>query len=124
MREEQSWLDDDAGAIVRPYAMTRGRTRPDDSTLELVALVTATDLGRSTMDRHAGEQREILQLCRQAPLSVAELSAHLDVPLGVGRVLVSDLLEQGLVVVRRPGPRHLAPDEDLLEKVRHGLLRL
>jgi hypothetical protein len=122
--EQQSFLDDDAGAVVRPYALTRGRTRPDERTLELIALVSATDLGRSTADRYAGEHQEILRLCRSGPVSVAELSAYLDVPLGVGRVLVSDLLEQGMVAVRRPGPRHLAPDLGLLERVRDGLLRL
>src|SRR5258708_3853489 len=109
-------MDDEAGPVVRPCALTGGRTRPDESTLELVAMVAATDFGLSLLDRLTGEAQEIVRLC-QRPLSIAEVSAYLDVPLGVGRVLVSDLLEQGLVVVRRPGPRHLLPDEALLEKV-------
>jgi hypothetical protein len=117
------WLDDQAGPVVRPYAITGGRTRAAESTLELVAIVTATELGLSMSGQLAGEHQQIIHRCR-APQSIAELSAHLDVPLGVGRVLVSDLLEQGFVVIRRPAPRHRMADEAILEKVMNGLRQL
>jgi hypothetical protein len=120
---DDRWLDDAAGPVVRPYAITGGRTRAAESTLELVAMVTTTERGLALVDQVAGEHQEIVRRCRR-PLSIAELSAHLDVPLGVGRVLVSDLLEQGLVVVRRPAPRHRMSDEALLEKVMNGLRQL
>jgi len=120
---DDRWLDDAAGPVVRPYAITGGRTRAAESTLELVAMVTTTERGLALADQVSGEHQEIIRRCRR-PLSIAELSAHLDVPLGVGRVLVSDLLEQGLVVVRRPAPRHRMSDEALLEKVMNGLRQL
>src|SRR6266487_446858 len=41
MAEEDQWLDEEAGPVVRPYALTRGRTRPTGETLDLIALVTA-----------------------------------------------------------------------------------
>ena len=123
MSIDDRWMDDAAGPVVRPYAITGGRTRAAESTLELVAIVTTTERGLAMIDQVAGEHQEIVQRC-QRPLSIAELSAHLDIPLGVGRVLVSDLLEQGLVVVRRPAPRHRMSDEAILEKVMNGLRQL
>jgi hypothetical protein len=120
---EDRWYDDDAGPVVRPYAMTGGRTRAADSTLELVAMVVTTEHGLSMMDRLVGEYRDIVMLCRR-PLSVAEVSAHLNVALGVCRVLVTDLLDKGLVGVRRPAARHRLPDLEILEKVMDGLRQL
>jgi hypothetical protein len=120
---EGRYLDDAAGPVVRPYAITGGRTQADSSTLELVAMVTATDLGEAMAGRLDDEHREIITRCHE-PQSIAEVSAHLNVPLGVGRVLVTDLLEQGYVVVRRPAPRHRMIDEAILEKVMNGLRQL
>jgi Protein of unknown function (DUF742) len=120
---EGRYLDDAAGPVVRPYAITGGRTQADQSTLELVAMVTATDLGLGMAGRLDDEHREIITRCRE-PHSIAEVSAHLNVPLGVGRVLVTDLLEQGYVVVRRPAARHRMIDEAILEKVMNGLRQL
>jgi len=120
---DDRWMDDAAGPVVRPYAITGGRTQAAESTLELVAMVATTERGLAMIDHIDGEHQDIVRRCRQ-PLSIAELSAHLNIPLGVGRVLVSDLLEQGLVVVRRPAPRHRMSDEALLEKVMNGLRQL
>ena len=123
MSTDDRWLDDAAGPVVRPYAITGGRTQAAESTLELVAMVATTERGLAMIDQIDGEHQDIVRRCRR-PLSIAELSAHLNIPLGVGRVLVSDLLEQGLVVVRRPAPRHRMSDEALLEKVMNGLRQL
>jgi hypothetical protein len=120
---DDRWLDDAAGPVVRPYAITGGRTQAAESTLELVAMVATTERGLAMIEQIDGEHQDIVRRCRQ-PLSIAELSAHLNIPLGVGRVLVTDLLEQGLVVVRRPAPRHRMSDEALLEKVMNGLRQL
>jgi hypothetical protein len=45
------------------------------------------------------EQRRILELCSDTFESVAEISAHLRLPVGVVRVVVGDLLESGQVRV-------------------------
>jgi len=111
----------DAGALLRPYAITRGRTRYDDDDLEIEALVVTTWLGESTHTQLL-EHRSISLLCRQ-PQSIAEVSAQLKLPLGVVRVLVSDMADQHLVVVHRPGHTD-RPDIVLLERVLHGLRRI
>ena len=69
------------------------------------------------------ERRSIAVLCRDV-LSVAEVSARLDVPLGVARVLISDMAEEGLVLVHRPSSPADRPDLALLERVLYGLRQL
>jgi hypothetical protein len=59
-------------------------------------------------------------LCRDV-LSVAEVSARLDLPLGVARVLVADMADEGLVIVHRPTIPGDRPDLALLERVLYGL---
>lgn len=128
------WFDEEAGPVVRPYAMTRGRTRGTAAEpLDLIALVTAEIDGTEELPADAGlpggqslapEHAEILHRCRRASESVAELAAGLDLPLGVIRVLVSDLLDAGLVRVSRPIPAAQLPDENILREVIDGLRAL
>jgi hypothetical protein len=108
-------LDADAGPPVRPYTVTYGRTRPR-SALDLVTMVRAT--GR-TPEHMEPEHAEALQLCRSAT-SVAEVAAHLQQPLVVAKVLLSDLiawdaLTAGAPVVDTPDPQIL---KDLLDGLR------
>jgi hypothetical protein len=94
-------------ADVRPYTVTGGRTRSSSVHLPLEALVEAVDVrtGAATASAPGGaEQRRILSLTDGRYLSVAELSAHLHLPLGVVRVLVGDLSAAGLVVVHGAQP--------------------
>src|SRR6266508_3087365 len=104
---------------VRPYAMTGGRTRPEHADLEIEALVSTTSLGERT-PRLTAEQRAIAALCRVI-LSMAEISARLDLPLGVTRVLVGDMANEGFVMVHRPAHGDERPDLALLERVLYGL---
>jgi hypothetical protein len=107
------------GRLVRPYAMTGGRTRPTHDDLELETLVSTTALGETSVTLSL-ERRSIALLCRDI-LSVAEISARLDLPLGVTRVLVGDMSEEGLVTVHRPASVGDRPDLALLERVLYGL---
>ena len=123
--EEAEALDADEGSgLVRPYALVRGRTRPEPGTataMPVEAIVETTDTGASM--RLALEKGEILRRCIE-PCSVVELSVHLRVPIGVTRVLVGDLLRMGVVRLHLPVPGHLADgrvDRDLLERVLAGL---
>jgi hypothetical protein len=101
-------------ALVRPYAWTGGRTKGIRH-LAIEALVLATGV------RPSWEHRPIADLCATAR-SVAEISALLSLPLGVARVLIGDLAEQGVVVVdRKVG---MAPDLAMLDRVLHGLRNL
>src|SRR6266516_299344 len=74
MAEEDQWLDEEAGPVVRPYALTRGRTRPTGETLDLIALVTAirgVEVDPVGLDP---EHLALLAMCR-LPASVADLAA-------------------------------------------------
>jgi hypothetical protein len=121
------WFDDEAGPVVRPYAMTRGRTTsPGQHRLDLIAVVV-TEPGvddPETDPTLAPEHVEIIGLCRREPQSVAELAAELDLPVGVVRVLVGDLVHAELVHVTRPVPPAELPDERVLRDVISGLRAL
>ncbi len=122
-RHDLEPADDDEGpALVRPYALVRGRTRTESTPgLPVEAIVETTPDGAAT--RLAHEKGEILRRCVE-PCSVVELSVHLKVPVGVTRVLVGDLMRMGGVRVHLPVPGHLADgrvDRVLLERVLAGL---
>jgi hypothetical protein len=105
--------------FVRPYAVTRGRTTArTDFALE--ALVGTTALAWESGVRFFPEQQAICRLCANLT-SVAEISALLNIPLGVTRVLVSDLAESGFVNVQQPSYAGGRPDVTLLERVLTGL---
>ncbi|MBB5935315.1 DUF742 domain-containing protein [Streptomyces zagrosensis] len=121
------WFDDAAGPVVRPYAMTRGRTRSlTEEKLDLIAVVIADTLkSRSVADQTLSpEHLDIVELSRETPQSVAELAAELDLPVGVVRVLIGDLLHAALVRVSRPVPPAELPDEWILREVINGLRAL
>ena len=104
---------------VRPYAMTGGRTRPTHDDLEIETLVSTTSTGEQT-PKLTVEQRAIAALCHDL-LSIAEVSAHLHLPLGVVRILVGDMADEHLVRVHRPAHAGDPPDLELLERVLDGL---
>ncbi len=116
--------DDIPGFRVRSYVLTGGRTR-SNADLPLETLVKVTAQGVSAAPRLALERKQIVELC-SAPLSVAEVSAHLHLPLGVARVLVGDMSEEGFLMSFKP--QHAAtgerPDLKLLERVLDGLQAL
>ena len=121
------WYDDDAGPVVRPYAMTRGRTSSVyQHRIDLIALVmTEEDVGDLEDEESLSpEHLYIVDTCRKSPQSVADLSAGLNLPVGVVRVLVGDLLAAELVLVSRPVPPAELPDESILRDVIEGLRAL
>jgi hypothetical protein len=108
---------------IRPYAMTAGRTMPVRSDLEVEALVSTSRQGTLEAAQLPLEQRSIVDLCQEIQ-SIAEVSAHLGIPINVTRILVDDLSEEGLVFVHQPATRGAKPSVDLLERVLHGLREL
>ncbi|MFF9003531.1 DUF742 domain-containing protein [Streptomyces achromogenes] len=121
------WFDDEAGPVVRPYAMTRGRTTSEGQhRLDLIAVVvTELDADDPETDPTLSpEHVDIVGLCRDEPQSVAELAAELDLPIGVVRVLIGDLVLTGYVHVTRPVPPAELPDESILRDVINGLRAL
>lgn len=115
-------------ARVRPYSLTGGRTRFGHVLLveTFVAAIEAPEerkaLGGSPL-RMMPEMRAIVEICR-AMRTVAEISALLRMPLGVVRVLLSDLADQGRIRVYGTGHGPGRPDRALLERVMSGLRRL
>ncbi|MBM9622806.1 DUF742 domain-containing protein [Streptomyces zhihengii] len=121
------WIDADAGPVVRPYAMTRGRTGHDSRLrLDLIALVVPESAtGDPGVDQSLSpEHVEIVERCGDTPQSIAELAAGLDLPVGVVRVLVGDLVDDALVHVTRPVPPAELPDVSILREVINGLRAL
>jgi hypothetical protein len=119
---ENRWLDRDAGPVVRPYALTGGRTRPSGESFDLVSMVVVIRGSRPDPQGLEPEHHAVLERCR-LPVSVADLAADLDLPLGVIRILIADVRERGLVAVHHPVPPRLT-DPKLLREVADGLRRL
>jgi hypothetical protein len=113
----------DPGPLVRPYALTEGRTEPSRGDLALEDLVVAIPDAAAPRPGLSFEHRSIAQLCQQFH-SVAEIAGRLDLPLGVARILVADLVNDGLVLIHRAPSHTGGPDVTLLERVLHGLHRL
>ncbi|MGW4891687.1 DUF742 domain-containing protein [Kitasatospora sp. NPDC004240] len=127
--------------MVRPYTVTRGRTAPGCADLTLITVLTTVEgtagpapapdprEGHRARGGPYGlqpEHRLILERCRH-PAAVAEVAAELNLPVSVTRILLSDLVSQGLLLARPPVP--VAHDDGrvdlgLLAAVREGLRRL
>ncbi|MGW4029618.1 DUF742 domain-containing protein [Streptomyces sp. NPDC004838] len=122
------WYDAEAGPLVRPYAMTGGRTTsgPAHVRFDFIALIDIAADGPGPAEEAllGPEHRALLDLCRHETQSVAELAADADLPVGVVRVLLGDLLEAGHVAVSRPVPPAQLPDERILREVIAGLRAL
>ena len=92
---------DEDESLVRPFVITGGRTRHATVHLRVEALVVATHAESDAALQF--EHAAILAACRQ-PISVAEVAARIDVPLGVAQILVGDLADAGLVRVHEATP--------------------
>jgi len=114
--------DAPAGSLVRPYTMTRGRTRPPTGQkLDMITIVVAA---RDREERALEpEYQAIMRLCRR-PISLAEISARLDIPLTVVRVLLGDLVAAGDVRTRASAPVTRLPEKKVLQAVLDGIRRL
>ncbi|MHC5261172.1 DUF742 domain-containing protein [Streptomyces sp. UC4497] len=138
--EPGAGFETDASSLVRAYTLTRGRTArtAHRKKLDLAAMVTVVDprveggggLGEREADDLADEfglgpeHHRILTLCRRHAQSVAELSGVLDLPAGVVRVLLGDLVDDGIARITRPVRPAELPDEHLLREVINGLRAL
>ncbi len=107
-----------AARFVRPYTITAGRTRgnvdlPMEATLRRVPAGDDSTLSPAA--------RQVLDACDTR--SVAEVSAMVSMPLGVVRVLLSDLVEQGFVQVQATLTDSSSIDEriELIERTLSGL---
>lgn len=114
--------EDDEDFLVRPYAVTKGRTKPRYH-LEIEAMVAAAHYEAGDLSRLSPEYQAILDFCRDWR-SVAEVSAVLRMPLGVARILITDMAAEGLVRIHQLNHDQGRPDVKLLERVLSGIRRL
>ena len=118
--KDERWLDDEAGPVVRPYALTRGRTRHSGESFDLVATVICTNARIADPSVLGPEHVSVLRLAR-APTTVADIASDVDLPLGVVRILLADLRELGLVSIRTPVTMAERVDKHTLREVLNGL---
>ncbi|GAA3231475.1 DUF742 domain-containing protein [Actinocorallia longicatena] len=135
VREEARWVvppsaptvpvpaddEEDHGAVVRPFVLTGGRTRPVDERLRVETLVSAAPAALSAPLTF--ERRQIVHLC-QRPVSVAEIAGALGAPVGVARVLIADLVSERLVTVHDHLGLADARSRPILERIREGVRAL
>ena len=117
-------MDADAGPVVRPYAVTGGRARPIAGGFDLVAFVVATLDSADANLMHLQPEHRYLLANSGEPTSVAELASSVDLAVGVVRVLLGDLLHEGLIEMYEPGAAARRPDEHVLKAVINGLRSL
>ena len=118
--EQESWYDEAAGPVSRPYAVTRGRTRGPQVDLQLLTLVvTAQQANREIAALLEPEHLQILSMCTR-PIAIAELSARISLSLGVVKILIGDLIEMNMIIFRPAA----TPDLHVLQAVLNAIRRL
>ena len=115
---------DPRGALVRPYAVTRGRTEPQrDIPIEAVLVASQAAVSEARFAGH--DKYRIAVMCEPRAQSLAEIAAYSRLPLGVTRVLVADMVTDGLLSLHSAAPKEGFTERmDLLERVLSGLRKL
>jgi Protein of unknown function (DUF742) len=117
------WVDQPAGPVVRPYAMVRGRARSEGYGLDLVAFVVAVVEDLRNWWEFQPEHQQIVRMCR-VPHTVSEVAGRMDLPVGVVRVLLGDLLRANAVRLSPPAHASGRPSLRLIQLVLEGLRAL
>ncbi|MBD0838884.1 MULTISPECIES: DUF742 domain-containing protein [unclassified Streptomyces] len=119
---------DDALELTTPlvplFIIAGGRALPQDSEYEHTTMITAGEATAAAARTLAPETRAIMDLIADGYLSVAEVAAHTRLPLGVVRIMLAQLAEDGLIHVRNPVPHAERHDPVLLNAVLDGLMRI
>ncbi|OMC22534.1 MULTISPECIES: DUF742 domain-containing protein [unclassified Mycobacterium] len=124
MDKRESWPPSREASLVRPYTLTSGRTGTKVD-LPLEAPIQALQAGLAHRWPPNDARGKIIQLCVKS-LSVAEISARLDLPVGVTRVLIGDLVLSEYVRVHRTLTERSTRDErhDLIGRTLRALRAL
>ncbi|WP_433431793.1 DUF742 domain-containing protein [Nonomuraea sp. CA-141351] len=113
---------EDPGPLLRLFGLTGGRAKPQGETFDLVAIVTTVG-GSYELTELIPEHRAVLAVC-QKPTPVADVAAHLKLPLNITRVILGDLRREGFVTIESPRPAAQTIDERIYREVLHGLRSL
>ncbi|UCM88223.1 DUF742 domain-containing protein [Streptomyces marincola] len=110
--------------LIPPYVWTGGRTRPSRNVLDRLTVL------RCAIEEIPGDVtpagQRVMEILQQGALPLAEVAAHLSLPVSFVKVLASDLFDQGLLIVRAPLALTTGeqPDKHILERVIRGLRAL
>lgn len=110
---------EDPGPLIRLFGVTGGRARTIGESFDLVAIVTTVEIPFEPIGLMP-EHLNVLTLCGR-PTPVADVAAHLRLPLNITRVLLSELRREGLVTIDRPRPMGKTIDERIYREVLHGI---
>lgn len=113
--------DTSTGRRVRPYTITGGRTAVAGPEIPLEAQVLTSNQGPVDPSRYRWETARLVQML-EVPMALIEVAARLEVPVGVARVLVSDLVAEGVLIIHLPPPS--SSFTSLLEQVLDGVRKL
>ncbi|HET9566376.1 MAG TPA: DUF742 domain-containing protein [Mycobacterium sp.] len=124
MDELDSRAPADQPSLVRPYTLTAGRTASRVN-LPLEATVEAVVSDKPPRWPGNDVRAQICALCENSP-SVAEIAAHLSLPVGVARVLIGDLVSSGHLRVHTTLSDQSTVDErrELIGRTLRGLRAL
>jgi hypothetical protein len=106
--------------LVPAFVLTGGVSLPGEEEFTRTTWVAVTEKGL-TARIVVPESLRMRDLLAAGPLSVHEVTARVHVPLGVGRVLLAQLRDSGVIVSRPSIPRAQKPDRALLNDVLIGL---
>ncbi|MFF3492020.1 DUF742 domain-containing protein [Streptomyces sp. NPDC002795] len=107
--------------LVPLFVITGGRTLPPQHEYEHTAMVTSAEGTETALRTLTPEARTVMDLVAEGFLSVAEVAGHTQLPVGVVRILLAQLAEAGLLVVRKPVPASEQVDMDVVSAVLTGL---
>jgi hypothetical protein len=108
-------------SLVPLFVITNGRALPPDHEYEHTTLVMAAQDAAATARTLSPEADQVMTLITEGFLSVAEVAGHTHLPLGIVRILLAQLEEDSLILVRRPIPRAEHVDRELVSAVLEGL---
>ncbi|MFF2374815.1 DUF742 domain-containing protein [Streptomyces xiamenensis] len=103
--------------MVPAYAAT---TRAEPTRNSLDALTIIRSLGSPPAGLTPAQHR-LLTVLEGGALTLVDASRLLRLPLGVVRIVVSELVDQDLILARAPIPQAQGPDTDTLRRVLDGL---
>jgi hypothetical protein len=113
-------MGDETGRLIRPYAMTGGRT-VGDTEISLEAQIQASSRASHHLGAYRWEAAKVVELV-QTPMALIEVAARAEIPIGVARVIVADLVDDGAVVLHQP--EKTQNFASLLERVLDGVRNL
>jgi hypothetical protein len=111
---------DITGRLIRPYAITGGRT-VGDTDIDLESQIQASTRASHHLGVYRWEAAKVVELV-QSPMALIEIAARLQIPIGVARVLVADLVADGAVMLHVPEKTQTFAS--LLERVLDGVRNL